>query len=95
VTGAFLMTPAQRREQAERLRRRARKHELTDQHDMLARAIKRAGKGWEQMIVPDSSIEWPDATWNPVAGCSVISPGCTNCYGLSLGGPHVDDQLGR
>lgn len=25
-----------------------------------------------------SSIEWTDATWNPVTGCSVVSPGCTN-----------------
>lgn len=27
-----------------------------------------------------SSIEWTDATWNPVTGCSKISPGCMNCY---------------
>ena len=27
-----------------------------------------------------TSIEWTKATWNPVAGCTVISPGCTNCY---------------
>jgi protein gp37 len=27
-----------------------------------------------------SSIEWTDATWNPVRGCTKISPGCTNCY---------------
>jgi protein gp37 len=27
-----------------------------------------------------SSIEWTDATWNPVRGCSVTSPGCHNCY---------------
>lgn len=27
-----------------------------------------------------SSIEWTDATWNPVTGCTKISPGCTNCY---------------
>lgn len=27
-----------------------------------------------------SKIEWTDATWNPVRGCSKISPGCTNCY---------------
>lgn len=31
-----------------------------------------------------SSIEWTEATWNPVAGCSVISPGCTNCYAMRL-----------
>jgi protein gp37 len=27
-----------------------------------------------------SDIEWTEATWNPVAGCSMVSPGCTNCY---------------
>jgi protein gp37 len=27
-----------------------------------------------------SSIEWTDATWNPVRGCDEISPGCDNCY---------------
>lgn len=31
-----------------------------------------------------SSIEWTDATWNPVAGCNVISPGCTNCYAMRM-----------
>jgi protein gp37 len=29
-----------------------------------------------------SKIEWTDATWNPVRGCSVISPGCVNCYAM-------------
>lgn len=28
----------------------------------------------------DSSIEWTDATWNPVRGCTKISPGCKHCY---------------
>ncbi len=27
-----------------------------------------------------SSIEWTDATWNPVRGCSKVSPGCKHCY---------------
>jgi protein gp37 len=27
-----------------------------------------------------SSIEWTDATWNPVRGCTKISPGCRHCY---------------
>jgi len=27
-----------------------------------------------------STIEWTDATWNPVTGCTKISPGCTHCY---------------
>ena len=32
----------------------------------------------------DTSIEWTDVTWNPVAGCTVLSPGCTNCYAMRL-----------
>src|ERR1700712_2391816 len=32
----------------------------------------------------DTSIEWTDVTWNPVAGCTVISPGCTNCYAMRM-----------
>lgn len=31
-----------------------------------------------------SDIEWTDATWNPVAGCSPVSPGCANCYAARL-----------
>ncbi|PWC74037.1 DUF5131 family protein [Azospirillum sp. TSH64] len=31
-----------------------------------------------------SSIEWTESTWNPVAGCTVISPGCTNCYAMRM-----------
>jgi protein gp37 len=32
----------------------------------------------------DSSIEWTDSTWNPVAGCAVITAGCTNCYAMRM-----------
>jgi protein gp37 len=32
----------------------------------------------------ESSIEWTDATWNPVAGCSIVSAGCTHCYAMSM-----------
>jgi protein gp37 len=31
-----------------------------------------------------TTIEWTDATWNPVAGCTVLSPGCTNCYAMRM-----------
>src|SRR4051812_41745389 len=31
-----------------------------------------------------SGIEWTEATWNPVTGCDRISPGCDNCYALTL-----------
>jgi len=33
-----------------------------------------------------SAIEWTDETWNPVVGCSIVSPGCTNCYAMKLAG---------
>ena len=32
----------------------------------------------------ETSIEWTDATWNPVAGCAVITAGCTNCYAMRM-----------
>jgi protein gp37 len=31
-----------------------------------------------------SDIEWTEATWNPIAGCTILSPGCTNCYAQRL-----------
>lgn len=31
-----------------------------------------------------SDIEWTDATWNPVSGCTMVSPGCTNCYAMRM-----------
>ena len=31
-----------------------------------------------------TAIEWTDATWNPVTGCSKVSEGCRNCYAASL-----------
>ena len=31
-----------------------------------------------------SPFEWTDATWNPVRGCTKISPGCKNCYAKSF-----------
>lgn len=35
----------------------------------------------EELTVSDhSAIEWTDATWNPVTGCTQVSPGCAHCY---------------
>jgi len=31
-----------------------------------------------------SSIEWTEATWNPVTGCTKISPGCAHCYAARM-----------
>ena len=31
-----------------------------------------------------SAIEWTDATWNPVTGCTKVSPGCAHCYAETI-----------
>lgn len=31
-----------------------------------------------------SNIEWTETTWNPVTGCTKVSPGCKNCYALGM-----------
>jgi len=38
---------------------------------------------WE-ITMAETSIEWTDATWNPVAGCTVLTAGCTNCYAMRM-----------
>jgi protein gp37 len=42
-----------------------------------------------------SSIEWTDATWNPITGCSVVSPGCTHCYAMRLAGTRLAQHPSR
>ena len=36
-----------------------------------------------------------DATWNPITGCAVISPGCTNCYAMGLAGTRLKNHPSR
>ena len=31
-----------------------------------------------------SKIEWTDATWNPIRGCTKVSPGCAHCYAATF-----------
>lgn len=31
-----------------------------------------------------TKIQWTDETWNPIVGCSLVSPGCTNCYAMRM-----------
>ncbi len=31
-----------------------------------------------------TDIEWTESTWNPLAGCTMASPGCTNCYAMRM-----------
>ncbi len=30
-----------------------------------------------------TGIQWTDATWNPIVGCAIVSPACTNCYAMA------------
>ena len=46
-------------------------------------------------MADNSAIEWTDATWNPVTGCSVVSPGCTNCYAMRLAGTRLAQHPSR
>jgi len=40
-------------------------------------------------------IEWTDATWNPITGCSIVSPGCTHCYAMKLAGSRLKHTPSR
>jgi protein gp37 len=42
-----------------------------------------------------TKIEWTDATWNPITGCAVVSPGCTNCYAMKLAGTRLKHHPSR
>jgi protein gp37 len=46
-------------------------------------------------MAENSKIEWTDATWNPITGCSVVSPGCTNCYAMRLAGTRLHQHPSR
>lgn len=46
-------------------------------------------------MAQNSRIEWTEATWNPITGCTKVSPGCRNCYAermakrlQAMGSPH-------
>jgi protein gp37 len=42
-----------------------------------------------------SNIEWTDATWNPITGCSVVSAGCKHCYAMKLAGTRMKNEPSR
>lgn len=46
-------------------------------------------------MADNTKIEWADATVNAVNGCSVISPGCTNCYAMKLAGTRLRNHPSR
>lgn len=41
----------------------------------------------------NSNIEWTEATWNPVAGCTPVSPGCLHCYAATMS--HRLQEMGQ
>jgi protein gp37 len=46
-------------------------------------------------MADNTHIEWTDATWNPITGCSVVSPGCSNCYAMRLAGSRLQHHPSR
>lgn len=42
-----------------------------------------------------TDIEWTDATWNPITGCQVKSPGCKFCYAMKLAGTRLKHHPSR
>lgn len=42
-----------------------------------------------------TKIEWTDATWNPITGCSVVSAGCKHCYAMKLAGTRLQNHPSR
>ena len=52
-------------------------------HDMSYSAVNLHSKGREEQMA-ESSIEWTEHTWNPVTGCTKVSPGCKHCYAETM-----------
>lgn len=42
------------------------------------------GSNRKVVVADRSGIEWTESTWNPTTGCDRVSPGCDNCYALTL-----------
>lgn len=43
----------------------------------------------------ETSIEWTERSWNPIVGCTIVSPGCTNCYAMGMADRFKDVYRGR
>lgn len=44
-------------------------------------------------MATNSNIEWTEATWNPIAGCTPVSSGCLHCYAATMA--HRLDRMGQ
>lgn len=47
------------------------------------------------MLADHSLIEWTDATWNPITGCTIVDAGCTNCYAMGLAATRMKNHPSR
>src|SRR5580704_10776554 len=64
------------------LLRLAERHGEEDRREHLSQ-VQDEGS---HLMATGSSIEWTEATWNPVTGCDKISPGCKHCYAERMAG---------
>ena len=46
-------------------------------------------------MAENSKIEWTDATWNPITGCTMVSAGCTNCYAMTVAAGRLQKHPSR
>jgi protein gp37 len=46
-------------------------------------------------VADGTGVEWTDATWNPITGCSVHSAGCKRCYAMLLAGTRLSSHPSR
>lgn len=46
-------------------------------------------------MAEQSTIEWTDATWNPVTGCTLVSEGCRHCYAATLAATRLRNHPSR
>jgi protein gp37 len=49
----------------------------------------------DKKMSDNTKIEWTDATWNIITGCSVVSAGCKNCYAMKLAGTRLKHHTSR
>lgn len=47
------------------------------------------------MAIDTTAISWAGGTWNILTGCSLASPGCTNCYAMKLAGGRLQNHPSR
>lgn len=46
-------------------------------------------------MAENTAIEWTDATWNPITGCTLVSEGCRHCYAASLAATRLKNHPSR